>query len=53
MKISNDHTASSQSNISDDREIVQSDGRPLTRSQCVSNANQESMKPIQALLPEP
>lgn len=34
-----DHTASSQSNISDDREIVQSDGRPLTQSQCTSNTN--------------
>ena len=34
-----DHTASSQSNISDDREIVQSDGRPLTRNQCISNTN--------------
>ena len=32
-----DHTASSQSNISDDREIVQSDGRRLTRNQCISN----------------
>ena len=35
-----DHTASSQSNISDDRQIVQSDGRPLTRSQCISNTDQ-------------
>ena len=48
-----DHTASSQSNISDDREIVQSDGRPLTQSQCTSNTNQESVKPTQALLSEP
>ena len=48
-----DHTASSQSNISDDRDIVQSDGRPLTRSQCISNTNQESVKPIQALSSEP
>lgn len=47
-----DHTASSQSNISDDREIVQSDGRPLTQSQCTSNTNQESVKPTQALLSE-
>ena len=37
-----DHTASSQSNISDDRETVQSDGRPLTQNQCISNTNQES-----------
>ena len=35
-----DHTASSKNSISDDREIVQSDGRPLTRSQCISNTNQ-------------
>ena len=48
-----DHTASSQSNISDDREIVQSHGRPLTRSQCIPNTNQELVKPIQALLSEP
>ena len=48
-----DHTASSQSNISDDREIVQSDGRPLTQSQSISNTNQESLKPIQVLLSEP
>ena len=48
-----DHTGSSQSNFSDDREIVQFDGRPLNRSQCISNTIQESMKPIQALLSEP
>ena len=48
-----DHTASSQSSISDDREIVQSDGRPLTQSQSISNTNQESLKPIQVLLSEP
>ena len=35
-----DHTASSKNSISDDREIVQSDGKPLTRSQCISNTNQ-------------
>ena len=48
-----DHTASSKNNISDDREIVQSDGKPLTRSQCISNTNQESVTPIQALFYEP
>ena len=48
-----DHTASSQSNISDDRQIVQSDGRSLTWTQCISNTNQELVKPIQALLSEP
>ena len=43
-----EHTASSQDNISDDREIVQSDGSPLTQSQCISNTDQESVKPEKA-----